>query len=108
MTFQKNETIAEEISAQVNQQCVRKQWGSGSDEDSSNDLPDRYQCMVDVLGEASKAHAVDTLWSETQPELQLQIDNWKECDQDGNKYVVFAYVFNLFCSIFSQTIHIKM
>lgn len=64
--------------------------------------------MADVLGEASKANNMNATWTEIQPELQLHIDSWKECDQDGNKYTVFAYVFNPFCTILNQIIDIKI
>lgn len=47
--------------------------------------------MFDALGKTSKDNGMDKIWSEYQPKMQAQIDNWRKCVESGDKSA-FAYV----------------
>lgn len=49
---------------------------------------EQFQCIADVLGEVSKANGLEEIWSRTQPQLQLHIDNMKGCANAGNKFLI--------------------
>lgn len=55
-------------------------------------LPEQFSCIVDVLGDVSKSNNMDELWSKTQPQLKLHIDNWKACENVENKVAKLLYV----------------
>lgn len=63
-------------------------------------LGDQFQCIVDALGEASKANGLADVWTKTQPKLNEHLDAWKKCDNAGSKLKIVLYVplcFIIFC-----------
>lgn len=55
-------------------------------------LGEQYQCIVDAVGEASKANGLTDVWSKTQPKLKGHLDGWKQCGSAGSKLKVVLYV----------------
>jgi len=79
-----------EIQKKIVNKCLK---GHFLEEDASGDfdeiaaapLPEQFQCIVNVLGDVSKANGLEELWSKSQPQFQLHIDNWRRCDNLENK-----------------------
>lgn len=79
-----------EIQKQIVNQCLKGHFleenaSEEFDEFAAAPLPEQFQCIVNVLGDVSKANGLEELWSKSQPQLQLHIDNWKRCDNLENK-----------------------
>lgn len=53
---------------------------------------EQFQCLVDVLGQVSKAHGLEELWGKTGPVLEHHIKKWGECANVENKYARILYV----------------
>lgn len=74
-----------EIQKKIVNQCLKGHFSEEFDEFAAAPLPEQFQCIVNVLGDVSKANGLEELWSKSQPQFQLHIDNWKRCDNLENK-----------------------
>lgn len=76
-----------EIQKKIVNQCLRSNFleEDVSEEFAAVPLPEQFQCIVNVLGDVSKANGLEELWSKSQPQMQLHIDNWRRCDNLENK-----------------------
>lgn len=63
--------------------------------ESTFNLGDQFQCIVDAITEASKANGLTDVWSQTQPKLKGHLDSWKQCDNAGSKLKIVLYVYYL-------------
>lgn len=89
IVLQRNKEMAREISAQVKQQCFAKHDSFETVADTfAPTLPEQFQCLADVLGDASKANGLEEMWTKAQPELQLHIDNWMKCAEEQDNFMV--------------------
>lgn len=52
-------------------------------------MPEQAQCIVNVTGDVSKDNGLEELWSLSQPQLQLHIDNWEKFGNIENITGVF-------------------
>lgn len=55
-------------------------------------LPEQFECLVEVLGDVSKANGLEDLWSKTEPQVLDRLNKWKQCPNAGNKFLVILYV----------------
>lgn len=60
--------------------------------DETFNLGEQFQCIVDAIGEASKANGLSDVWSKTQPKFKNHLDTWKQCDKAGSKLKIVLYV----------------
>lgn len=51
--------------------------------------PDQFECIVNYLGEVSKANNLGELWSRSEPQLKYHIENWKLCPNSSKKVLVY-------------------
>ena len=47
-------------------------------------LPEQYECMLNILGELSKANGLEAKWAEVQPEVFKHIAALKKCRTAGD------------------------
>lgn len=83
--------MAKEIRDQVTTECF--ETPDLFEETFAPSFAEQFQCIADVLGEVSKANGMEEMWSRTQPQLQLHIDNMKQCSSAGNKFMVILYAY---------------
>lgn len=60
-----------------------------------DNMPEQFQCFTEVMGESSITNGMEEMWSETQPQLQFYIDNWKKCTNAGNEIDIARYVYGI-------------
>lgn len=40
--------------------------------------PEKFECVANVTGDVSKENGLEELWSLSQPQFQLHVDNWQK------------------------------
>lgn len=89
--FKENKAIAEKIHNDFQQVCMKKPNLLFTSVETFN-LGEQFECIVDAIGDASKANGFSDVWSKTQPKFKNHLDTWKQCGSAGSKLKIVLYV----------------
>ncbi|XP_055306902.1 uncharacterized protein LOC129571162 [Sitodiplosis mosellana] len=88
----KRRELVKEIKDKVVAECFKENAVFFDLDDQAEEFqasfPEQFECIVDVLGDVSKANGLGELWSKTEPQVRHRIGNWKQCPNAGNKFLV--------------------
>lgn len=54
-------------------------------------MAEKFQCLVDVMDEASIKNGMRKMWADFQPDVQAHVDSWKQCINAGNEIAITRY-----------------
>lgn len=86
--------IAEKFEEYLQNKCLKEPNAYFVNEEDvfTPSLPERAECIVGALAEASSLNGMTNEWKKFQPEIRDRLDAWKKCSNYDEKLYILVYV----------------